>query len=197
MKTLRSILFAATAAATAVPALAQEGQPDQEAMMKAYMQASMPGPGHAFLAKMAGDYTYAMVMYDDPAHPATYTGTSTKSMILGGRYLQETDSGEMMGMPFNGMGITTYNNTSKKYETMWIDNMGSFIMTCNDGTLDGNTMTMKFEYMDPVTKMMAKVKTVTELVDDAHHTMTYYTTMPDGSEMKMFSLAYAKTTATK
>jgi hypothetical protein len=192
MKPLRSILFVAAAAAIAVPVLAQEGQPDQDAMMKAYLQASMPGPGHALLAKMAGDFTYTMTMYDDPAHPTVTTGTSTKTMIMGGRYLQETDTGEMMGMPFNGMGFTTYNNTTQKYETVWFDNMSSYFMACEDGTLDGNVMTMNFTYMDPVAKTTMKVKTTTTVVDDGHHTMTYSMTMPDGSETKMFEMAYVK-----
>jgi len=33
-----------------------------------------------------------------------------------------------MGMPFEGMGLDGYDNASKEYISIWIDNMGTGIM---------------------------------------------------------------------
>jgi hypothetical protein len=51
--------------------------------------------------------------------------TCTNTMILGGRYQQSMIKGNMMGMPFEGMGLLGYDNAQKLFYSTWVDNMGT------------------------------------------------------------------------
>ncbi|CAF3782034.1 unnamed protein product [Rotaria sp. Silwood1] len=59
--------------------------------------------------------------------PMSSDGTARYDMLLGGRYLQVKVNGMMMGMPFEGMGWTGYNNVSKMTGTA--DDKGVITMT--------------------------------------------------------------------
>src|SRR5262249_57812444 len=93
------------------------------------------------------------------AQPTTSAGTSSTKMILDGRYLQETSSGDMGGFPFSGQGLTAYDNASKKYEATWVDNMSTAIFHC-DGSYDAGSksLTMKGMTHDPAAGKEAAAK---------------------------------------
>jgi hypothetical protein len=177
--------------AAAVPALApaQETQ-DHEAMMKAYMETTLPGEAHTKLAEMAGDWDYVMLSYEDPAHPMEIKGTSTMNMVMDGRYLKQETKGMMMGMPFAGIGVTGYNNITKEYESIWYDNMGTGIMK-SVGTGDGSLITMHSEYIDPMTRKEITVKTVSEMVSKDEHRFVWYN-MEGDKEVKAFEITYTR-----
>jgi hypothetical protein len=46
-----------------------------------------------------------------------------------------------MGMPFEGLGYTGYDNVKKQYFGTWIDSMSTGIMTSSRHGRLGNTMT--------------------------------------------------------
>src|SRR5262245_66387294 len=107
-------LFLSTAAlaADAPPQMSAE----QKAMMDKMAKAATPGAPHAMLAKMAGDWNCSVKYQMDPSQPAQESqSTATITGLMEGRYIQEVDSGQMMGMPFNGMGLYGYDNVSGKY----------------------------------------------------------------------------------
>lgn len=127
---------------------------EEQAMMERMMKLAQPGPQHALLAKTAGKWTYSSTMYglDPSAPPTKSSGTSEREMILGGRYLMEKDKGDFNGMPFEGIGITGYDNAQQKYINYWIDNFGTMMMT-GLGTADptGKVITIVSTYDDPMT----------------------------------------------
>jgi hypothetical protein len=184
--------FFVIAAAAPELAAAQEGQgQDQEAMMKAYLEAAKPGPAHAKLAEMAGDWDYVMRTYDDPEHPMEITGTATMTMVMGGRYLRQETDGMMMGSPFNGVGVTGYNNATKEYESIWYDNMGTGIMK-SVGSDDGTgKVVMHSEYTDPLTGKTIHVKTVSETVSKDEQRFVWYNVDGD-TEVKSFEITYTR-----
>jgi len=179
-------------AAIALPMCVQAAdKPDQQAMMKAFMEKIQPGPAHQKLAGLAGTWNFTMTSYEDPANPMSSTGTATSAMVMDGRYLQDTATGNMMGMPFNGTGYTGYNNVTKQYEATWIDNMSTGIMMGTGTETDPNTITMNFSYADPMTGKMTKVKTVTKITDANNHTFTWYT-LDGKKEVKSMEIAYVR-----
>ena len=110
---LLSILLCAPAAfaqdaATAEPAMS----PEEQAMMAAWEKAMTPGEQHARLAEhFEGIWDTRMSLWMEPgAEPMVSTGTSTSTMILGGRQLKMEFSGTFMDMPFMGIGFTGYDN---------------------------------------------------------------------------------------
>jgi hypothetical protein len=129
--------------AAAYPALAQEY--DEAAAMAAYEKAMTPGEHHAKLTVVT-------------------EATSTSKMVMGGRYLYDSVEGTAMGMPFNGLGWTGYNNVSERYEATWIDNFGTGIFTSH-GQWDDEAggIVMHGSYADPITGTKTKVKTVSRM----------------------------------
>ena len=113
-------------------------------------------------------------------------------MILGGRFLQQEFSGEMMGSPFEGFGIMGYDNHTKKYVSTWVDTMGTAILYF-EGTAgpDGKSITQTARYDDPVQGPM-EWRSVTTIVDDRTLTMEMYSTGKSGKEMKMMEGTYSR-----
>jgi hypothetical protein len=172
---------------------ATQGQPDA-AQMQAMMTAMAPGGNHAHLAKLAGNHTYTMKMWMDPAAPPQEsTGKRSAQMILGGRFLEEKYSGNFMGMPFEGIGWMGYDNLKKEYTGAWIDNMGTGIMDMSGtGSADGKTWTMKGTGMDPATGKPMTTRSEINIVDDNTFTMTMFGPGADGKETKMFEMTCKK-----
>ncbi len=175
-------------------ALAQEQgeSAEQAAAMEAYQQAAATGEQHAYLAKLAGSWTYTSKMWMDPSQPPmTSGGASEKTMLMDGRYLQEETTGEFNGMPFLGRGITGFDNTKGELVGTWIDNMGTGILNTS-GKPDASGHTLWGEFNDPASGQVLKLRMVTRVVDADHHVFEYYVTMPGAGELKQMELSYAR-----
>ena len=171
------------------------GAADQQAMMEKMTKAATPGPQHEMLKKMAGEWNAKVTSQMDPSQPAQVeNSTSTQTMLMDGRYCQEVVSGQMMGQPFSGMGLTGYDNVLGKYVSTWNDNLGTGIMT-STGTPDasGKVITWVGVMSDPMTGKASKERMVTTIVDNDHHTFEMYGTPPGGKkEMKMMTIEYSR-----
>lgn len=178
----------------ALPALAQDKKamsPEEQKMMETWMKAMTPGAKHQELADMAGDFTMDIKMWNDPSAPAqTATGTCNRKMVLGGRYLMETAKAEMMGMPFEGIGYTTYNNVTGEHDTIWMDNMSTAICM-GSGKIDGNTCTANLTYANATTWKKDTAKTVFKMVDKDHQVFEWYENV-NGSPVKKMEITYAR-----
>src|SRR5204862_4453368 len=104
--------------------------------------------------------------------PVESTGTDESMWIMGGRYVQEKFSGNFMGQPFTGMGITGYDNAKKQYFGTWIDSMGTGLMLSNGNTTDGGkTWNFKTVGTDPMTGKDMPGEMKLTVTDHDHHTM--------------------------
>lgn len=176
-----SIVSSAGAAPTPQP----EMDPDQMAMMQAWMEAGTPGAHHKHLEKMAGRWDAEVTMWPAPGAPEQRsTGRSSNAMIMDGRFLRSDYTGEMMGMPFTGVSLWGYNNVTGEYESVWIDSMstGMFVST---GSCDaeGRTFTMNGSYKDAFTGQMRNSRFVTRIENEDKHVFEMYEV--DGQEQWM------------
>jgi hypothetical protein len=132
----------------------QQATPEMQEMMKKWQEVMTPGEPHKMLQQMAGtwDVVTKNWMGGPGTEPSVTQGTAEMKMLLGGRYLQQDVAGEMMGMPFSGMGLTGYDNFKKKYVSFWIDNMGTGMYTM-EGEMDkdGKSCTYWGLMDDPMT----------------------------------------------
>lgn len=173
---------------------AQDKPMDQQAMMAAMEKARTPGEHHKMLASLAGDWTFVNRMWMDPsAPPMESTGTASYATILGGRYIQGTYAGQMMGMPFEGIGVTGFDNVTRRFQSSWIDNFGTMLMYMT-GTYDPATKAITF--LADVPDAMAggalvKVREVIVLVDHDTHRMEWYETR-GGKESKTMEITYKR-----
>ncbi|HSN87413.1 MAG TPA: DUF1579 domain-containing protein [Thermoanaerobaculia bacterium] len=187
-------------ALTIVPAMAQDKPKEtappgmDQAAMEAMMKAMAPGENHKHIARFAGDWTFTNKMWMDPSQPpAESSGTMHGEMILGGRYVEATWKGNMMGMPFEGRGTHGYDNLSKQYVSTWIDNMATGIMY-STGTCDaaGKRCEDKGDMMDPMTGQKSYMRSVTTWTSDKSFTMEMYGPGPSGQEVKMMEFVVTK-----
>jgi Protein of unknown function (DUF1579) len=181
----------AKAAPAAAPASAE---PDPE-MMKKWMAFMTPGADHKVLDSMVGKWTTKVRFWMDPAGPVQESqGTAEISWIMGGRYLQEMDKGEAMGMPFEGMGLTAFDNLKKKYLGTWIDNMGTGIMVSTEGTYDAatKTITCKTEGPDATMSKYVPMRIVHTITDANTHKMEMYGPDKNGKEFRSFECTYTR-----
>lgn len=164
------------------------GMPDAAAM-EAMMKAMAPGEMHAVLAKQAGTWDCTMKMFM-PGMPETpEKGTMTIEMIMGGRYQHFMYKGSFMGQPFEGAGTAGYNNVTKKFESTWLDSMGTGTMF-STGELDKDgKLVMRTEFADPMTGKMTKQREVTTHKSDNEALMEFYHTGQDGKENKVMEIA--------
>lgn len=172
--------------------LVAQNEVSEEEMMKAWMEALTPNEEHAWLAEMVGEWTYEQKIWMEPGGEAQITqGKSTKTMLLGGRYLRETFSGSSMGMPFQGEGTTGFNNVDKQYYFSWIDNMGTGIMN-GSGERDGNSLTVISTSPSMSGQGHDTFRSVTEVVNKNKHTLTMYMVGEGDEEVKWMEIVFSR-----
>jgi len=192
---VRLVVLACLAVLAAAPAaLAQDRPPamskEQMAMMEAMEKAATPGENHKLLASMVGDWTFVNRMWMDPAAPPTESnGTASYTTIMDGRFLVGHYQGSMMGMQFDGRGVTGYDNITKQFQSVWVDNFGTMIMFMT-GTYDpsAKAFTYRAEIPDPVAPATrVKVREVIRLDSPDKQTMEWYETR-GGKEIKTMEI---------
>jgi Protein of unknown function (DUF1579) len=177
-------------------AIAQDKAPSagEKAAMEAMMKAMTPGPAHKLLDAMVGTWDTKVTMWMAPgAPPSVSSATAEAKWVLGSRYVQEEFKGEFMGMPFQGIGYSGYDNVKKEYWGTWIDNMSTGVMKVTGATSDaGKTWKYTGTNADPMTgKDMPAEERVT-VADADHHTMEMHGPGPDGKMFKMMEITYTR-----
>jgi hypothetical protein len=170
-----------------------EGKMDMDAMMEVYAKLAIPGPPHKTLASLEGSWiTRTRAWMDPDKTPMEGTGTCDQKMLLGGRYLQQEYTSEMMGSPFAGINIIGYDNYTKKYVSSWIDTMSTGIYYFEGtGSADGRMITQECSYDDPVRGPMVW-RSVTRIVDDNTLRYEMYLTPKGGKEEKMMEMTMTR-----
>jgi len=169
------------------------GAPDMAAVMAAMERAGAPGAEHKALEPFAGSWDAKVSMFMDPAAPAMESsGSMVSTWILGGRFLEQKYSGDMMGMKFEGIGTWGYDVAAKKYVGTWIDSMTTGIMRqTGSASKDGKSFTMSSLHTDPMTgKDTAGEETVT-LDNPNQHTLVM-SEMRDGKMVKAMQIVYTR-----
>jgi hypothetical protein len=179
-----------------VAIFAQQPQSEEEQkMMKLWQKYAAPGENHKYLEYFVGDWEVNVKMWMNPgAEPEVSKGENTAKMILGGRFLKLYYKGTMMGMPFEGISITGYDNYKKEYVTMWLDNAGTGIYQTS-GTLDkaSKIRTETGLWDDFMTGGKSKVKWVTKIIDDNKYRFDMYGEDPKtGKEFKSGQIIYTR-----
>jgi hypothetical protein len=179
------------------PAFAKEKKHDKkmdpQQMMEMWKQMAQPGEPHKLFASLAGSWTTTTKEWMEPGKPPTEsTGTAEMKMLLDGRFLYQEYNGQMMGQPFSGIGINSYDNMTKKYVTAWMDSMGTGIFLM-EGTAsaDGKTITQKGQHPEPGGGQM-KHRAVWRIVDPNTQTFEMYGTHQGGKEAKVLEITYSR-----
>lgn len=161
-----------------------------EEQMAAWMAVSGPAEEHEFLKKMEGTWNAKTTFWMDPsADPMVSEGKMEGELILGGRFLVSKYSGETPWGPFEGMAIDGYDRIRKHYTGLWIDSMGTPMMTFT-GSVDGNVRTMTSKMACP-TGDESDYKGVTTIVSDTEYKYESFQ-VKDGNEFRSMEIVYTK-----
>jgi hypothetical protein len=194
-----AVLFLLALCCTVVSAVAQDkpkapAAPSMDDAMKAMASAATPGEQQKRLARLAGDWTFENTMWMDPSQPPVKsTGTMHGEILMGGRYVEHTWKGNMMGMPFEGRGTEGYDNVAKHYVNSWVDNMGTGIMY-STGSCDtaGSVCNYSGDMWDPMSGQKTTTRSTITWMDDKTFKNEMFGPGPDGKEVKWMEIVAKK-----
>lgn len=176
------------------------GMPSPEEMAK-MMPLVTPGEFHAKLKPLVGKWTFITKWRMTPEAPWTESdGKAEYRWINGGRFLVHevkgnpgTNDAMMGGAPFEGFGITGYDNIDKKYHNTWTDNWGTGMMI-GTGTVDGSgkSFTYNNDYNCPMTGGARTSKTILKIAGDDKLVFEMYDKAPDGKEFINVEVTYTR-----
>jgi len=160
-------------------------QDEMSVDQKAWMDYMTPGSMHELMAASVGEWNTKNTFWMDPeGEPNVSEGTVSVEMIMGGRYMKSTHTGMVMGMPFTGMNLQAYDNATKEFIAIWIDNLGTGI-SVSKGTYDEDTKTLNFTgtMIDPMSGKEVHYRQTIQLIDDNHQVFEMFM-QEDGKEYK-------------
>lgn len=155
-----------------------------------------PSEGHKRLEYFVGNWTYESV-YTMPGMDKLppEKGTETVESVLGGRYNLARRKGTAMGAPFEAIAFNGYNNMTKAYEVVVLDNM-STDMKIGYGNVvskDGNTMASDGRMCEFMTGQTKKPwRSVIKIKDADHYTMEIWDPEIGATGMKVFEMRYTR-----
>lgn len=182
------ICLAAALLVMSIPVMAQDA-----AAMEAMAKAATPGEPHKRLDAFVGTWTTKISMWPAPGAPSmSIDGTSENRWALGGRYLEQRFKGSFMGMPFEGIGYTGYDNVKKQYWGTWMDNMSTGMMMSTGWMPDAKTWMFSGTFSDPMTGKESKVEERIVINSADQHTFEMFGMAPDGSLYRSMEMIYTR-----
>ncbi len=144
---------------------------------------SKPGKEHDHLKRLVGTWD---------AETESGNGTMTYKMGLGGLWLIGDFEGEFGGMKFQGKGLDTYDSTTKKYRSVWVDSFSTAPRTM-EGNLDKDNKVMTMTGEGPWQQgKTAKFKSITEIKDADTVNFSLFMVDKDGKEQPMVNITYKR-----
>lgn len=195
---LAALLVVGVAACFALPAFTEEpkapAKPDAPAsdpMMEAMIAQGRPGPEHAWMAFMVGSWDVSAKMWMGPGEPETSSARMESYWIMGRRFVRSEYTGELAGRPYRGEATFGFSNPASRYESSWVDSIGSAISQ-SSGTRDGDVVTLKGIEVNPMMGGEIPFRHVYTKKSDDEWVMESYWTMPGMGEMKGMELVYTR-----
>ncbi len=143
-----------------------------------------PGPEHAELKALEGTWDAVMKMADG----SEVKGVAEYKMVCEGMWLQSDFNADFGGMKFNGRGLDSYDSSTKKWNSIWVDSMNGTPMALS-GTKDGKKMTMTGEGPGP--GGVAKYKTIS--VNESADLMTFQMfIVTDSGDTELMKVTYTR-----
>ncbi len=166
------------------------GAPSEAEMEKMMEQLATPGEMHAWLAKFNGGWNVTGEFTEMDGSKLPMCGTACIRMVLGGRWQEQIFNATYKRKPFQGRGMTGYDNEKKQFTNFWFDTMSTSTAPAT-GTLsaDGKVLTLAGEWEMMGTKMPFKY--VLTSINACRFTFAMSMTM-EGKEMAVGHMTYTR-----
>jgi hypothetical protein len=126
-----------------------------------------PSSVHLLFAQYTGSFKMEISMSTgESKEPSVITVNSEHIMLLGSRFLEMKQQGNMMGMDYQSIMTLGYNNTDKKMTLTTITNMGTGTLSLiGDWDEKSKSAILFGQLTNPVTKNSINVKQVVTFID--------------------------------
>lgn len=171
-----------------LPACASDGA-QKEAAAEG-MTFETPGPEHAVLASMCGNFRAHVTMEMAPGEPANESEGIYEARPIGGMWVAGSFKSQFMGQPFEGLSVLGYDARQKCYTSHWYDTMVTAPQTSH-GTWDAGKKQMVMHGTAPGMKPDS-MREVTSVHDDGSMDFDAYLIGPDGKETLTMHIRYTR-----
>lgn len=155
--------------------------------------AATPGAAHAELMKGVGEWNVESRFYMAPdAEPTVMQAKAVVVPLLGGRYLQETFTGDLEGMPFEGILITGYDNLAGQYWSLWLDSWSTWAIPSSGDTDEQGNLHMTSVFRDVRTPEGRPARMEFLYQDDGSYLHRMYDSTPEGGEILIAEFHYRR-----
>lgn len=160
--------------------------------MKMWTEMAKPGEQHKWLMQFVGYWESESITYTPQGAGQPEKGRMEYKLAMGGRFLDMDFEGKFMSQPFHGGGMIGYNKVDQRFESTWVDTMGTGMLFMTGQLSDGEkTLTLEGDYTNPMTKQKSTFKEVMTVVDKDHHKSAFYDKV-EGKDVKIMEISYTR-----
>lgn len=167
---------------------------EQQEMLKKMEAAGTPGPAHKALDAFVGNWKAEVKCWgEEGGQPEVSQATAKTSWTLNGHFLEEEFHGEMMGKPFTGRSLLGYDNTKQKFNSVWVSDMQTSILTSEGKGENGNkVITLEGKSDCPATgRKDVPVRMVFRVLTPDKHVFEMYDASK-GQNLKTMEITYTR-----
>lgn len=154
----------------------------------------MPGDIHKNLEKYIGNFEMEISMnMMEGVDPVIIKVYSIHKMILDGRFLEMTQTGDMMGMPYHSITTLGYNNSDKNFNLSTITNMGTGVLYIS-GPQDQQTKSAQLtgKLSNPVNGQIIEIRQVIHFIDVDNLLIENFDKEGDAEEKKTITYRFSR-----